>query len=147
MLPALIHLVLTPWTLVSFYLPRLWGYLFRFTDVPRVRSCEINTSNINEAEVETRVSNVKEFPTTEEQDAQVKNTFIESLDLDAICALASKYNNGKPCQVVDRKNGSFNACFFVNFEQDGPELVVRVPIEPILDNPWDKVLSEVATLE
>ncbi|EEU37168.1 uncharacterized protein NECHADRAFT_78356 [Fusarium vanettenii 77-13-4] len=125
----------------------LWGYLFRFTDVPRFRSREINTSNINEAEVETRVSNVQEFPTTEEQDAQVKNTFIESLDLDTICALASKYNDGRPCQVVDRKNGSFNACFFVKFEQDGPEWVVRVPIEPILDNPWDKVLSEVATIE
>ncbi|KAI8722685.1 APH domain-containing protein [Fusarium sp. LHS14.1] len=147
MLSALIHLILTPWTLASFYLPRLWGYLFRFTDVPRVNTCETNTSNINEARVEALGSNAQEFPTTEEQDAQVKNTFIESLDLDAICALASRYNDDKPCQVVDRKNGSFNACFFVKFEQDGPERVVRVPIEPILENPWDKVLSEVATIE
>lgn len=147
MLSALIHLVLTPWTLATIYLPRLWGYLFHFTDAPRVTTCEINTSNINEAEVETLGSNAQEFPATEEQEAQVKDSFIESLDLDAICALASRHNDGKPCQVVDRKNGSFNACFFVKFAQDGPEWVVRVPIEPILDNSWDKVLSEVATLQ
>ncbi|RSL87737.1 hypothetical protein CDV31_016200 [Fusarium ambrosium] len=34
-----------------------------------------------------------------------------------------------------------------SFGKDGPEWVVRVPIEPILDNPWNKVLSEVATIE
>ncbi|KAL6361100.1 hypothetical protein LRP88_04562 [Fusarium phalaenopsidis] len=111
------------------------------------KTCKINTSNINEAEVETLGSNVQEFPATKEQDTQVKNTFIESLDLDAVCALASRYNDGKPSQVVDSKNGSFNACFFVRFGQDGPEWVVRVPIEPILDNLWDKVLSEVATID
>ncbi|KAJ3466657.1 hypothetical protein MRS44_004221 [Fusarium solani] len=88
-----------------------------------VRTCEINTSNINEAEVETLGSNAQEFPATEEQDTRVKNTFIESLDLDAICALALRLG------------------------QYGPEWVVRVPIEPILGNPWDKVLSEVATIE
>ncbi|RSL49711.1 hypothetical protein CEP54_012291 [Fusarium duplospermum] len=97
----------------------------------KIRTCETNTSNIHEAEVETLKSNAQEFPATEEQEAQVKSTFIESLDLGAICALAS----------------SFNACFFVKFEQDGPQWVVRVPIEPILDNPWVKVLSEVATIE
>lgn len=67
--------------------------------------------------------------------------------MDAICALASSCNNGKPCQVIDRKNGSFNACFFVKFGQGGPEWAIKVPIEPVLDNPWDKVLSEVATIE
>jgi hypothetical protein len=135
------------WTLVTIYLPRLWCYLFHFTDAPRVRTCEINTSNINEAEVETLGSNAQEFPATEEQDTRVKNTFIESLDWDAICALALRYNDGKPCQVVNSKNGSCNACFFVRLGQYGPEWVVRVPIEPILGNPWDKVLSEVATIE
>ncbi|RSL45910.1 hypothetical protein CEP53_010550 [Fusarium sp. AF-6] len=147
MLSTLIQIVFMPWTLATIYLSKLWGYLSHFTDIPRIRTCEINTSNLNEAEVETLESNTQEFPATEEQEAQVKNTFIESLDLDAICALASRYNHGKPCYVVDRKNGSFNACFFVSFGQDGPEWVVRVPIEPILDNPWDKVLSEVATIE
>ncbi|RSL92040.1 hypothetical protein CEP52_014056 [Fusarium oligoseptatum] len=147
MLYALMQIVFMPWTLATIYLSKLLGYLSHFTDVPRVRTCETTTSNINETEVETLESNTQEFPATEEQEAQVKNTFIESLDLDAICALASRYNHGKPCYVVDRKNGSFNACFFVSFGQDGPEWVVRVPIEPILDNPWDKVLSEVATIE
>ncbi|RTE81738.1 hypothetical protein BHE90_003738 [Fusarium euwallaceae] len=147
MLSTLIQIVFMPWTLATIYLPKLWGYLSHFTDIPRLRTCETNTSNLNEAEVETLESNTQEFPATEEQEAQVKNTFIESLDLDAICALASRYNHGKPCQVIDKKNGSFNACFFVSFGQDGPEWVVRVPIEPILDNPWDKVLSEAATIE
>lgn len=66
MLSALIQLVLTPWTLATIYLSRLWGYLFYFTHVPRVRTCEINTSNINEAEVKTLGSNAQEFPATEE---------------------------------------------------------------------------------
>ncbi|KAK2469515.1 hypothetical protein H9L39_18786 [Fusarium oxysporum f. sp. albedinis] len=147
MLSAFIHLVRTPWTLAVVYLSKLWGQLFHFTSVTGIKTREINTSTINEPEVRTLGSNAQEFPATEDQDSQVKNTFIESLDLDAICALASRYNNGKPCQVVNRKNGSFNACFFVKFGQDGPEWIIRVPIEPILDNPWDKVLSEVTTIE
>ncbi|KAJ4309090.1 hypothetical protein N0V84_011709 [Fusarium piperis] len=140
------HSPSTPWTLATVYLYKLWGQLFHFASVT-IKTDEINISNFNEPEVRTLGSNAQEFPATEDQELQVKNTFIESLDSDAICALASRYNNGKPCQVVNRKSGSFNACFFVKFGQDGPEWVVRILIEPILDNPWDKVLSEVTTIE
>ncbi|KND90594.1 hypothetical protein TOPH_04865 [Tolypocladium ophioglossoides CBS 100239] len=87
------------------------------------------------------------FPTTDDQDHEIKEEFIESLDPDAVCALASRYNNGKPCQVVNKDSGSFNVCFFVKFDQDEPEWIVRVAIETSLDNPWDKLLSEVTTIQ
>lgn len=48
---------------------------------------------------------------------------------------------------MDRASGSFNVCFFVAFGQDDePEWVVRIPIEPALGDPWNKLLSEVTTL-
>ncbi|KAI1496264.1 phosphotransferase enzyme family protein [Biscogniauxia marginata] len=100
---------------------------------------DINSSEINDAQG---------FPAaTDDQYNQVRKTFIESLDSDAVCALASRFNNSKPCQVVNKGSGSFNVCFFVEFDQDGPKWIVRVPIEPALDNPWDKLLSEVTTMQ
>lgn len=88
------------------------------------------------------------FPAfTDDQYHQVKRAFIKSLDSDAVCALASRLNNGRPCKVVKTASGSFNACFFVEFDQDGLKWTVRVPIEPALDHPWNKLLSEVATMQ
>ncbi|KAK3298762.1 kinase-like domain-containing protein [Chaetomium fimeti] len=91
-----------------------------------------------------------EFPTmTDDQYRRLKNDFIESLDPNAVCALASKHNRGRPCRVVAKASGSFNVCFFVEFDGKGPEWAVRIPIEPafeLLENAWIKVQSEVATM-
>lgn len=87
------------------------------------------------------------FPfTTSEQDDVVIKAFIESIDSEAICSLASGYNHGQPCRVVNRSNGSFNVCFCVEFDNDGPKWIVRVPILPSIYKPWQKLLGEVATL-
>lgn len=74
---------------------------------------------------------IQNFPdATEVQVNEAKRTFIQSLDLHAICdLLASRYNNGKSCRVVGKKNGSFNVCFFVEFDHDESKWTVRVPIE------------------
>ncbi|ROT34542.1 kinase-like protein [Sodiomyces alkalinus F11] len=92
-----------------------------------------------------------EFPAaTDDQYHQIRQSFIESIDLGLICALASRHNNGKSCQVVNKASGSFNVCFFVDFDDDsdeGTKWVVRVPIEPAFDDPWDKLLSEVTTMQ
>lgn len=48
---------------------------------------------------------------------------------------------------MNKDSGSFNVCFFVEFDQDGPQWIVRVPIEPAVVNPWDKLLSEVTTIQ
>lgn len=49
--------------------------------------------------------------------------------------------------LAESVNGSFNVCFFVEFSADEPKWVVRVPIEPAVNNPWDKLLSEVTTMQ
>lgn len=147
MLSIFVRLVRTTWTLAVVFLSKLWSQLLHFGGLTGINTSEINTPEMNEPEARTLGFNAQEFPPTEDQDAQVKTAFIESLDPDAVCALASRHNNGKPCRVVSRVNGNFNICFFVKFSQDGPEWIVRVLIESILDNPWDKLLSEVTTIE
>ncbi|UKZ78686.1 hypothetical protein TrVFT333_006432 [Trichoderma virens FT-333] len=44
-------------------------------------------------------------------------------------------------------SGSFNVCFFVEFDQDGSKWTVRVPIEAGQDRVWEKLESEVATIQ
>jgi hypothetical protein len=72
-----------------------------------------------------------------------------------------------PCRIVDMSRGGFNLCFFVEFDDvparnegsdegiiDKEEAgkvtptkwVVRLPIGHTVDRPWDKVVSEVATM-
>ncbi|KAL2760493.1 hypothetical protein ACRALDRAFT_2024460 [Sodiomyces alcalophilus JCM 7366] len=103
---------------------------------------------INELEARALGLDTQGFPAlTDDQYNQKRKAFIESLDPDAVCALASQYNNGKPCRVVNQDSGSFNVCFFVDFDQEGPQWIVRVPIEPALDNPWEKLLGEVTTIQ
>ncbi len=115
-------------------------------------SLSVAAINSQNTEVENSAPEIKEpaaqeFPTaTEDQHKQARRAFIESIDSDAVCALASRVHNGNPCHVVNRDSGSFNVCFFVAFGRGGPEWVVRIPIEPALDDPWDKLQSEVSTL-
>ncbi|KAF6835338.1 hypothetical protein CPLU01_04418 [Colletotrichum plurivorum] len=84
---------------------------------------------------------------TEEQYDCQRKEFIDSLDESAVCALVSRHNNGKPCQVLDKKHGSFNVCFAVTFGHEDPQWAIRVPIETAFDDPWDKLQSEVATMQ
>ncbi|CZR45016.1 uncharacterized protein FPRO_15809 [Fusarium proliferatum ET1] len=110
---------------------------------------KIHTPELTKSDTDTSDPNLSsnQFAVvTEDQSIKARRAFIESLDQSAICALASKYNNDKPCRVANKANGSFNVCFFVEFSADEPKWVVRVPIEPAVNNPWDKLLSEVTTM-
>ncbi|KAM0741879.1 hypothetical protein ACQRIT_002056 [Beauveria bassiana] len=78
---------------------------------------------------------------------RAKQEFMASLSRDAIRKLASRYNEYKPCKIFGEANGSFNACFFVLFPDDGARWVVRVPIEIEFQQPWEKLQSEVATVK
>ncbi|KAG5802077.1 hypothetical protein H9Q74_014406 [Fusarium xylarioides] len=84
-------------------------------------------------------------PSSDKQHKQQKDDFIESIDKEAICRLASKQKGGLPCHVQSWSNGSFNVCFVVAFS-DGCTRVVRVPLEPVVYDVWDKVCSEVSTM-
>jgi hypothetical protein len=88
-----------------------------------------------------------QYPPTAEQLDHEKNTFIDSIDQDAVCALASQNYNGNPCEIFGTANGSYNACFFVRFPVDNTRWTVRVPIEPAIHKVWDKVQSEVTTMK
>ncbi|KAL1845332.1 hypothetical protein VTK73DRAFT_660 [Phialemonium thermophilum] len=102
------------------------------------------------------------FPlATDDQRRQANRDWIDRLDPDAICALAAQHygdggSRGAPCcRVVDKRNGSFNACFFVELDGVGEarpsstaaKWVVRIPIATATeDDPWPRLQSEVATM-
>lgn len=61
------------------------------------------------------------FPLTYNQKVEAQKAFIEAIDPDAVCRLASLHNGGKPCHIFKEKaHGSFNVCFFVEFIDDEP---------------------------
>lgn len=86
------------------------------------------------------------YPWTDEQHQARKREFVDSISTDAVCSLASQYNHSKPCRVFGTKHGSFNACFFVEFPDDGTRWVVRIPIEPAVHDVWAKLQTEIATM-
>jgi hypothetical protein len=93
-----------------------------------------------------RVDHKTGFPPTEEQlEARIKG-FIDSIDKDAVCRLASRHNSHKSCRVTGHNHGSFNVCFFVLFDTENVTWVVRIPLEPVICDVWGKVQSEVATM-
>lgn len=87
------------------------------------------------------------FPITDEQKEERVNAFIDSIDPDAVCSLASRHHGSQPCRLFQKAaNGSYNVCYFVEFPNDGTRWVVRIPLVPTVRNVWDKVQSEVATM-
>ncbi|KAG5796191.1 hypothetical protein H9Q69_004745 [Fusarium xylarioides] len=85
-------------------------------------------------------------PLTEQQHKFMVDEFVESIDTDAIRTLASKYTGGLPCSIRCRQQGSFNVCFILDFPDDLAR-IVRLPIEPAVHDVWDKVCSEVCTMQ
>lgn len=85
-------------------------------------------------------------PLTDQQSKLKADEFIKSIDTDAVRALASKYTGGLPCSIRCRHQGSFNVCFVLDFPDDTARLV-RLPIEPVVHDVWDKVCSEVYTMQ
>ncbi|KAL8312977.1 hypothetical protein RB593_007282 [Gaeumannomyces tritici] len=89
-----------------------------------------------------------------------REQYIESIK-DRICSLASAHHGGDDCEFFqDFKRGSYNVCFFVRFFRrprpareldaapNGDRWVVRVPLAPCLAiEPWEKVATEVATMQ
>ncbi|KJZ68785.1 hypothetical protein HIM_11829 [Hirsutella minnesotensis 3608] len=86
------------------------------------------------------------FPLTEEQVEAKNSTFIDSIDKDAVCHVASKHCGGGACSIIDENQGSFNICFFVRFESNEKTWVLRIPIVPMVRDAWGKLLSEVTTM-
>ncbi|GAO17554.1 hypothetical protein UVI_02047550 [Ustilaginoidea virens] len=84
---------------------------------------------------------------TDDELVRAGDDFVDSLMPRKIEALASRYNGGRTCRIVGEDRGSYNACFFVKFDDDNETWVVRIPIEPALHNPWQALLSEVATMK
>ncbi|KID95212.1 phosphotransferase enzyme family protein, partial [Metarhizium majus ARSEF 297] len=87
------------------------------------------------------------YPPTEQQVEDDIQKFFLSIDKAAVCDLASRYNGGKSCRIVDQRNGSFNICFFVIFDVENVTWILRIPIHPVVNNAWAKVVSEVRTLK
>ncbi|KAL5584115.1 hypothetical protein FOVSG1_015466 [Fusarium oxysporum f. sp. vasinfectum] len=73
---------------------------------------------------------IDHYPPTPEQLISQKQAFINSIDHDAVCRLASRYNNEESCHIFDFKHGGFNACFFVEFPSSGTRWVVTARYGP-----------------
>ncbi|KAF5988315.1 phosphotransferase enzyme family protein [Fusarium bulbicola] len=161
MLPAIVRLFRMRWVSFLAYFPSLWDRLLQlasfsgtqtstFQDQSNDAKNKVQAPDLSNSATDTSAASLgsNQIPVlTEDQSIQARREFIESLDLSAICALASKYNSNKSCRVVNKASGSFNVCFFVEFVTDEPKWVVRVPIEPAVNNPWDKLLSEMTTIQ
>lgn len=81
-----------------------------------------------------------------------RETFIQSIERQSICDLASSYHDGVGCKVFKTTHGSFNVCLFVEFDLISPgserdRWVIRIPFPGRV--PWtdEKIDSEVATMK
>lgn len=78
-----------------------------------------------------------------------RTRWLDGLDNDEICQLASSFRGGDQCAVFQpRKHGAFNVCYFVEFKSPLERWVVRIPIpvtipKTILD---EKTEIELATM-
>jgi hypothetical protein len=97
-----------------------------------------------------------------------RDRFVNAIDPETICRLASSYYNNEPCSIFKPfKRGSFNVCFFVEFApsgharngqwtsvverngetgRKGDRWVVRIPITPRVAFVDEKLEVEVATM-
>lgn len=119
---------------------RLWRRLLPLTDAPDTTQKPITTG------AGDATPNDEYLALTDDEIAKASDHFVESLLPSKIEALASRYNGNKSCHITGQARGSYNTCFFVRFD-NAEEWVVRIPIEPALYNPWDALLSEVATIK
>ncbi|GAB0138156.1 hypothetical protein EsDP_00006400, partial [Epichloe bromicola] len=125
---------------IAALLSRLWRRLLPLTDAPDTAQ-EPVTSIAGDA-----TPNGEYLALTDDEVAKASDDFVKSLLPRKIEALASRHNGERSCRVTGQARGSYNACFFVKFDND-EEWVVRIPIEPALYNPWQTLLSEVATID
>ncbi|OAA45073.1 phosphotransferase enzyme family protein [Metarhizium rileyi] len=112
---------------------QLWGYLIHLTNASdTARAGDVNPND-------------EYLALTDDEVAKASDDFVASLLPSKIEALASRYNGDRSCRLTGQARGSYNVCFFVKFDNDD-EWTVRIPIEPALYNPWETILSEVATI-
>lgn len=91
---------------------------------------------------------MEKYGATKWQRDRQRQTYINSIKTTDVCKLASSHNTGRPChEFRNPEHGSFNVCFFVRFPFDDKRWVVRFPIKPALYDAWEKLQSEIATME
>lgn len=90
----------------------------------------------------------------EDRAHKARDEFIATIQDSKILALASSYHNHEPCHIFrPLARGSFNVCFFVEFEatpvgsKSRDRWVVRIPIPSRVPWPDEKIDSEVATMK
>ncbi len=90
------------------------------------------------------------YQLTAEQRESRKKAFVDSINPEAVCQLATRHHHrSMPCRLfrAESASGSFNICYFVEFPSDGTRCVVRIPIAPAIQDVWAKLQSEVATMQ
>ncbi|KAF5025447.1 hypothetical protein F66182_2470 [Fusarium sp. NRRL 66182] len=87
------------------------------------------------------------WPLTEQQIYHRTDTFFRPIDDDAIRAPGTQHHiNSLPCEIKARHRGSFNGCFVLEFT-DGSTCIVRLLLEPAVHDAWNKIRSEVCTMQ
>ncbi|EFY93995.1 phosphotransferase [Metarhizium robertsii ARSEF 23] len=154
--PVVFHFIQAQWSSLTAYLSSLRcgllgrdGTEFGSSDSQLSASEQQNKEgHATSTDTNGRVDQIPSdhYPATEQQIEATIQQFIDSINTDAVCDLASRHNGGKACKIVTKDNGSFNVCFFVQFDAGEETQVVRIPIKPVIRDAWQKVLCEVTTL-
>lgn len=148
MLSSVLGLIFLYWKRSLHSISKLWSRVAYFNPFrPETRPPDSRPPRVDARESDPHRLRTEEFPPTEDQERQARKAFIQSLDAEAVCALASRHNHHKSCKVIKRDNGSFNVCYFIEFEQVPEKWTIRIPIDPDPVDGWDKLLSEVTTVE
>lgn len=157
----------SPWSVIISYLATFCGGLLRRDQIakdgisrpdPPTPSKKEHASSNDQRNAAGRASDEpsSHFPLAEQQVEHAIAHFIASINRQAVCDLVSRYNGGAKCKILDNDNsshGSFNVCFFVRVAgaasagSDAAIQILRMPIRPVVVSGWEKVLSEITTMQ
>ena len=94
-----------------------------------------------------------------EQILAAVDAFEKSIDKEAVCVVASSFHGGNVYKIFGEKSGSFNLCYFIEFDapnqvedpnsssEKRDRWVVRMPKVPRLGCLDEKHRSEIATIK
>ncbi|KAK5997542.1 hypothetical protein PT974_02905 [Cladobotryum mycophilum] len=123
--------------LISLLIPTAWSTIIHARHDKLTRSIT----------AESRPDDSDEESTNSSDTDNMKQEFVNSIDIEAVRAIASRNNHGKSCTVTEPLFGSFNVCFVIKFDSEDTTWVISIPSVPAVHDAWDKLRSEVVIME
>ncbi|KAF4637068.1 hypothetical protein G7Y89_g1007 [Cudoniella acicularis] len=130
------------------FIPEFTKVLFRKVETPTIsRDPSPQAPNSHSPDIQSSSFTTMRNEIVDRRVQQERERFIEAIDLEAICQLASSYHNGEACSIFkEPSHGSYNLCIYVAFPLSGDRWVVRIPIVPCLASAEGKLEQEVGAM-